>query len=90
MKIKFLVKPAGTDYEIGQIADFKTWVEQTYAEKYLREEWAERVPQEMPGTAEAIAPPIEEGAPAATAEEAAAAAVTEQASAGTGKGSKKK
>lgn len=67
MKIKFLVKPPGTDYEIGQVAEFNTWVEQTYAEKYLREEWAEVVTAETPiaaeppATAEDNAPPPTDG-----------------------------
>lgn len=67
MKIKFLAKPPGTDYEIGQVAEFKTWVELTYAEKYLREEWAEvvtaerQIAAEAPAAAEDNAPPTADG-----------------------------
>jgi hypothetical protein len=45
MKIKFLAKPPGTDYERDQVAEFNSndWVEMTYADKYLREGLAEEV-----------------------------------------------
>lgn len=52
MKIKFLAKPAGTDYERGQVVEFddKDWVQMSYPQKYLREGIAEEViePAEPP------------------------------------------
>jgi hypothetical protein len=76
MKIRFLEKPAGTEYEAGQVAEFddRDWVAMSYPQKYLRE-----------GIAEVVG---DDGQPLPDPE--APADLVQQANAGGSKGGKKK
>jgi hypothetical protein len=52
MKVKFTQKPKGRSYKVGDIVEFKTEVEMTYARKYIDRGWA----VEYKGTDRAAAP----------------------------------
>ncbi|RWF66852.1 hypothetical protein [Mesorhizobium sp.] len=41
MKIKFIQKPKGRDYNVGDVVDFNGPVEESYATKFLNRGWAE-------------------------------------------------
>lgn len=43
MKIRFLTEPKGRDYKKGQVVEFKSSVELTYARKFIARGWAEEI-----------------------------------------------
>lgn len=40
MRIRFIEVPTGRDYKVGQEAEFKGFVEESYARKFISRGWA--------------------------------------------------
>jgi hypothetical protein len=61
MKLKFTQKPKGRSYKVGDIVEFKSDVEMTYAHKYIARGWA----VEYKGNDKGAAPEPAQESPAA-------------------------
>jgi len=46
MKLRFIEAPKGRDFKVGDVVEFNTSIEHSYARKYIARGWAEEIKAE--------------------------------------------